>query len=211
MLLIGDHLIVGFLSITVWINWTELLQDETGAYLIDRDPTYFGPILNYLRHGKLIMDKNLAEEGKTPNCDAELSVSEQHLDALIWFVLQVFSRKLNSTTSPPWWGWWKRGYGTTRTGRLRYMKPQQVSVADFQMEPKQPANVFKQKVCVRADGGWFVSKAVCVSQGPVKHVYRVLQCQEEELTQMVSTMSDGWKFEQVQEMFLSFVFKNVIF
>lgn len=39
----------------------------------------------------------------------------------------------------------------------------------------------------------------CFLKVPVKHVYRVLQCQEEELTQMVSTMSDGWKFEQVKE------------
>ncbi|XP_036416351.1 BTB/POZ domain-containing protein KCTD5 isoform X2 [Colossoma macropomum] len=100
--------------------------DETGAYVIDRDPTYFGPILNYLRHGKLVYNKELAEEGVLE--EAEF-------------------------------------YNITPLIKL-----------------------IKERILERD------CKA---SQVPPKHVYRVLQCQEEELTQMVSTMSDGWKFEQM--------------
>ncbi len=37
--------------------------DSNGAYLIDRSPTYFEPILNYLRHGELVMDKNTNPQG----------------------------------------------------------------------------------------------------------------------------------------------------
>ncbi|XP_061912176.1 BTB/POZ domain-containing protein KCTD5 isoform X6 [Entelurus aequoreus] len=101
--------------------------DETGAYVIDRDPTYFGPILNYLRHGKLVYNKELAEEGVLE--EAEF-------------------------------------YNITPLIKL-----------------------IKERIVERD------SKST--QQVPPKHVYRVLQCQEEELTQMVSTMSDGWKFEQV--------------
>uniref|UniRef100_A0A146MHX7 BTB/POZ domain-containing protein KCTD5 n=1 Tax=Lygus hesperus TaxID=30085 RepID=A0A146MHX7_LYGHE len=38
-------------------------KDETGAFLIDRNPKYFDTILDFYRHGQLFMDKNLSEDG----------------------------------------------------------------------------------------------------------------------------------------------------
>lgn len=39
-------------------------RDKNGAFLIDRSPTYFEPLLNYLRHGQLILDPNINAAGK---------------------------------------------------------------------------------------------------------------------------------------------------
>lgn len=101
-------------------------RDESGAYLIDRDPSYFSPVLNYLRHGKLVINIGLAEEGVLE--EAEF-----------------------------------------------------YNVAEL-------IKLVKERICQRD---------TYPSRDNKKHVYRVIQCNEDELTQMVSTMSDGWKFEQL--------------
>ncbi|CAB4066630.1 KCTD2_5_17 [Lepeophtheirus salmonis] len=102
------------------------IQDKNGAYLIDRDPHYFAPVLNFLRHGKLVLDKNISEEGVLE--EAEF----YNVSSLIKLIKE------------------------------------RIHIRDIQKKETKG-----------------------------KHVYRLLQCHEEELTQMISTLSDGWKLVQV--------------
>lgn len=43
-------------------------QDVNGAFLIDRSPTYFEPLLNYLRHGQIILDDDVNAVGVVYSC-----------------------------------------------------------------------------------------------------------------------------------------------
>ncbi|CAB3401098.1 unnamed protein product [Caenorhabditis bovis] len=100
-------------------------RDESGAYLIDRDAEFFSPILNYLRHGKLILNPGMSEEGILAEADF------YNLPILSQMLLERIHEREHSAKSP------------------------------------------------------------------LKFVYRVLQCHEEELASVVSAMSDGWKIVQV--------------
>lgn len=101
------------------------MKDENGAYLIDRDPSYFAPILNFLRHGKLIINKDLNEDGVLE--EAEF----YNITSLIKMLKQRNSDRLNRNNDTK------------------------------------------------------------------NHVYRLMHCCESELSLVISTLSDGWKFEQL--------------
>ena len=121
-------------------NDLDSYKDETGAYLIDRDPTYFGPILNFLRHGKLVMDKHLCEEGVLE--EAEF-----------------------------------------------------YNIADL-------VRLIKNRIAER-------DYRVINNSSSTKHVYRVMQCLEDELTHTISSIADGWKFEQLISIGPSYTYGNV--
>ncbi|GMT36956.1 hypothetical protein PFISCL1PPCAC_28253, partial [Pristionchus fissidentatus] len=115
-------------------------KDESGAYLIDRDAQYFAPILNYLRHGKLVVNDSLSLEGVLEESDF------YNLPAL--------------------------------------------------------SNMCADKILER--------DAQKKATTETKHVYRVLQCHEEELTTVVSAVSDGWKFEQLIPVGTSFNYSTEV-
>ncbi|CAG5118871.1 unnamed protein product [Candidula unifasciata] len=58
----ADSMLARMFSTESEVEWSSRV-DKSGAYLIDRSPLYFEPILNYLRHGRLILDKFVNPEG----------------------------------------------------------------------------------------------------------------------------------------------------
>ncbi|XP_075248912.1 uncharacterized protein LOC142341668 [Convolutriloba macropyga] len=98
--------------------------DQNGAILIDREPEYWAPVLNWLRCGKLILNDGVSLEGV---------LEEASFCGLAPLV-----------------------------------------------------SLLKDRIRFRDNNTLGHS-----------HVYRILQCKEKELTQTVSTLTDGWKFEQL--------------
>jgi hypothetical protein len=54
-----------------------------------------------------------------------------------------------------------------------------------------------------------ILKVIFDIQCSTSRVYRVIQCQEKEVTQLMSSLSDGWKFEQVIYCYFEFHSTNL--
>nr|XP_029505800.1 BTB/POZ domain-containing protein KCTD9-like isoform X3 [Oncorhynchus nerka] len=61
----------------VWGN----KQDSQGAYLIDRSPGYFEPILNYLRHGQLIINDGINPLGMPHTHNVHTGLTHTHTNS----------------------------------------------------------------------------------------------------------------------------------
>ena len=59
----GKSILIRCFFIIYCIDSWSNITDPNGAVLIDRSPVYFEPILNYLRHGQLILDKGVNPQG----------------------------------------------------------------------------------------------------------------------------------------------------
>ena len=117
-------------------NWDlSSTKAETGAYLIDRDPKYFGTILNYLRHGKLVLDKDFSEEGV--------------LDEAEFFNIKPLIKLL------------------------------------------------KDKIFTRDRDEEQAENAIIHESISPKHSNQVLQCSPNQLPNLLTTISNEWKIEQV--------------
>jgi len=99
-------------------------KDREDAILIDRDGEYFSVVLNFLRHGNIILNKNLVEEGVLE--EAEF-----------------------------------------------YNIPELVKMCEKRIQARQQQEIKS------------------------KPVYRFIQCCEKEIVNVISSLSDGWRFEQL--------------
>ena len=110
-------------------------KDERGAYMIDRDPNYFSPVLNYLRYGKLVIDKNVLEEGV--------------LEEAVFY----------------------------NVGNMIHLLQERIRARDLRSNENE--------------------RVVLNLINKQRHVHRLFHCHSNELPNLVTTLSDEWKIEQI--------------